>query len=800
MRLVLFATNANPYLCALLKSALLHAVEVNIIGWNLRPAAGQAINQVISEMNARWACAEPRQSIVMGLDAFDTMFTPKPVSARSLRDHLAERGADFVWSAESNMFPAFSEFAPGFEESYPAGSPTRYKYLNYGGWVGTAAAACRVMQTCSQQMKNCTHCREAAQAGKTGWAWFDQHAAQYALVRLKGGARQVLDNRNEMFHSGWLDCSDFNTTSYRLRSSGVAPHVLHLNGDAKRFCGAAVFSEAWFVNRTTLPTWHITLSEGKLTRSVHVNDICPSILQPAVMAAELEGWYASTRAKAEKRMASTRHKPHRHTVKETLSAATVTCHKAPIRACAGSVMGAANGHFNCSDAKVRCSAAPWCAGIHHVYPWCHAMTCHHVEDRFGHCVELVRTSARPAQRAASPAGITPLTSNSTCFVNATTGEAAFAAPSFFVVGSAKAATTSLYSALTFNRTCVVAALDKELWTFRHWGNLDCPGKHCRGGIAVQREMLSLRNDSAASELGVTAVVERLYPLSYPKAFDACRKLSASATGKARVMDGCQCAHCMPITGEATPDYAFYPLAALRIAHHLPRARLLLTTRDPLDRALSSFNFHSARHASRLSPSQMAGHLSSVGQQIEKSWTEVRRCEILFDNVKRVDTQMVGAWGWITGTPVYASPGLVEGLVEESEQCYFPPRVSHLNVVGRAHYAAQLRLLLRLFPTEQLALVEFDAVVRANILPLYGFLGLPPPTEITMPHFNGPGHPVSKAHQNARLNESEFLSNRRHHAHVFGTLVADLCNLTRKPLGFLRVPDQPICYQGYGMQG
>ena len=402
MRLVLFATNANPYLCALLKSALLHAVEVNIIGWNLRPAAGQAINQVISEMNARWACAEPRQSIVMGLDAFDTMFTPKPVSARSLRDHLAERGADFVWSAESNMFPAFSEFAPGFEESYPAGSPTRYKYLNYGGWVGTAAAACRVMQTCSQQMKNCTHCREAAQAGKTGWAWFDQHAAQYALVRLKGGARQVLDNRNEMFHSGWLDCSDFNTTSYRLRSSGVAPHVLHLNGDAKRFCGAAVFSEAWFVNRTTLPTWHITLSEGKLTRSVHVNDICPSILQPAVMAAELEGWYASTRAKAEKRMASTRHKPHRHTVKETLSAATVTCHKAPIRACAGSVMGAANGHFNCSDARVRCSAAPWCAGIHHVYPWCHAMTCLHVEDRLGHCVELVRTSARPAQRAASP--------------------------------------------------------------------------------------------------------------------------------------------------------------------------------------------------------------------------------------------------------------------------------------------------------------------------------------------------------------------------------------------------------------
>ena len=230
LKVVLFATNANAYLCALLKSALLLSLDVHIIGWGLKPKpGGKPINNVISQTNAAWACKQRSDDLVMGLDAFDAFFTPKAVQKQTLRRRLSAMNASFVWSAETNMFPGFSAYAPSFERRYPSQSPTQYKFLNYGAWLGTGAAACRVMSSCAQQMRKCTLCKPAEAAGKTGWAWFDQHAAQYVLVDDQS-TKQALDYQNELFHSGWPDCRDFNFSSYRLKGSGVAPHVLHLNG------------------------------------------------------------------------------------------------------------------------------------------------------------------------------------------------------------------------------------------------------------------------------------------------------------------------------------------------------------------------------------------------------------------------------------------------------------------------------------------------------------------------------------------------------------------------------------------
>lgn len=44
----------------------------------------------------------------------------------------------------------------------------------------------------------------------------------------------------------------------------------------------------------------------------------------------------------------------------------------------------------------------------------------------------------------------------------------------------------------------------------------------------------------------------------------------------------------PITGEATPYYLFHPLAAERAAGLLPRARLIVVLRDPVERAWSHY--------------------------------------------------------------------------------------------------------------------------------------------------------------------------------------------------------------------
>lgn len=44
-----------------------------------------------------------------------------------------------------------------------------------------------------------------------------------------------------------------------------------------------------------------------------------------------------------------------------------------------------------------------------------------------------------------------------------------------------------------------------------------------------------------------------------------------------------------VTGEATPDYIFFPAAAARIAEHLPDVRLIALLRNPVDRAYSAYH-------------------------------------------------------------------------------------------------------------------------------------------------------------------------------------------------------------------
>ena len=46
-------------------------------------------------------------------------------------------------------------------------------------------------------------------------------------------------------------------------------------------------------------------------------------------------------------------------------------------------------------------------------------------------------------------------------------------------------------------------------------------------------------------------------------------------------------------GEVTPYYLFHPLAAQRIAADLPKVKLIVLLRDPVERALSQY-FHSKR--------------------------------------------------------------------------------------------------------------------------------------------------------------------------------------------------------------
>jgi hypothetical protein len=113
-------------------------------------------------------------------------------------------------------------------------------------------------------------------------------------------------------------------------------------------------------------------------------------------------------------------------------------------------------------------------------------------------------------------------------------------PQFFVIGTLKGGTTSFYANLV-QHPQVIPARGKEIHFFD--GNF---GK----GWAWYRGHFPLR--------------------FHPKA------LANRRTGRE------------VITGEATPNYLFFPYVAERLARHCPNAKLIVLLRDPVERAYSHF--------------------------------------------------------------------------------------------------------------------------------------------------------------------------------------------------------------------
>jgi hypothetical protein len=74
-----------------------------------------------------------------------------------------------------------------------------------------------------------------------------------------------------------------------------------------------------------------------------------------------------------------------------------------------------------------------------------------------------------------------------------------------------------------------------------------------------------------------------------------------------------------MVGEASPDYLFHPLAAARVAHDLPHAKLIVLLRNPIDRAFSHYWHQFKRGHETLTfdqavaaePDRLAGELDRI---------------------------------------------------------------------------------------------------------------------------------------------------------------------------------------------
>jgi hypothetical protein len=125
----------------------------------------------------------------------------------------------------------------------------------------------------------------------------------------------------------------------------------------------------------------------------------------------------------------------------------------------------------------------------------------------------------------------------------------------------------------------------------------------------------------------------------------------------------QSGRCKPITGEASPYYLFYPHAAARIAKFLPRAKIIVMLRNPIDRALSHY-YHQVRKGRE--PLAFGAAIEAESHRLEGEYERM--------------------------------------LKDESYYSYACWAYSYL---GRGYYADQLSAWFRIFPREQFLFIRSE---------------------------------------------------------------------------------------------
>lgn len=233
-------------------------------------------------------------------------------------------------------------------------------------------------------------------------------------------------------------------------------------------------------------------------------------------------------------------------------------------------------------------------------------------------------------------------------------------PDFLILGAQKAGTTALYAYLRWHPSI----------TGPSWKEVSFFDRHYRRGVAWYRGHFPLR-----------------------------------AGGR--------------VVGEASPGYLFHPLAPERVRATVPRARLIVLLRDPVDRALSHYH-----------------HEVALGRE-----------PLSFEDA------------------LAAEPERTRG--EEERMVRDPAYFSHAwwdhSYAARGRYAEQLERWLAVFPREQLLVVTSDELA-ADTPAAYGrvleFLGAPAHDLAAYPRVYEQSYGAMAAETRRRLAETFAEPNRR----------------------------------------
>ena len=224
-------------------------------------------------------------------------------------------------------------------------------------------------------------------------------------------------------------------------------------------------------------------------------------------------------------------------------------------------------------------------------------------------------------------------------------------PDFIIIGARKCGTTSLYEYLT-QHPCILPALSKELYYFDyHYG---------KGSNWYRRNFPT-----------------QIEKWAYKKALGS---------------------HI--ITGEATPSYLYHPFAARRIAALLPKVRLIILLREPIEAAYSAYQFG-----------------IKTGNYTAK--------DIVFEKVMQEELQYIKQGG--------------ELFCQEAGTFSINPRCSYL---ARHAYIELIKPWLEVFDRSQIKVILSEELFTspARIYQeVQEFLGLPPHEVASYEQFNQNGY-------------------------------------------------------------
>lgn len=170
-----------------------------------------------------------------------------------------------------------------------------------------------------------------------------------------------------------------------------------------------------------------------------------------------------------------------------------------------------------------------------------------------------------------------------------------------------------------------------------------------------------------------------------------------------------------LTGEATATYLTHWWAPKRAAGMVPDAKLIVTLRNPVDRAYSAFHMSRRR--------------------------KVERSEV-FEEAIALEAQRLAPEEAATRSDPHYNPPL-------------PPPLGYWSYLTRSRYDEHISRWFEFFPRDQFLFIEFEQMAadpQATLDRVYDFLGLPPHQHEAFPQLNTGSYTSMSAETRAALVE------------------------------------------------